>query len=94
MFPCIDNFRESDTNIDLVVPPGATTTGFAFNGVSDGVSDYLTWNGVNNFWGCQNAETSLLNAFQITWFGDGEPNGEECIGPLKLYADFTCNTSD
>jgi len=72
------------------VPENATTSGFAF----DSVDGHLTWEGANNFWGCENVEESMLETYQIMWFGDGEPNGLSCVGPLDLYADFSCSTGD
>lgn len=72
------------------IPEGATTTGFSF----DSVTGYLNWEGKNNFWGCENAEDATLDSYQIWWFGDGEPNGVGCVGPLDLYADFSCSTGD
>jgi len=72
------------------IPDNATSTGFCF----DSVNGHLTWGGANNFWGCDNAENATLESYQIWWFGDGDPNGVGCVGPLDLYADFSGSTGD
>jgi hypothetical protein len=60
-------------------PAGVRTTGFAFDG-----SGTLTNNGLNRFYACQNADQTAINTYQIWWWGNGEPNGVSCKGPINL----------
>ena len=60
-------------------PSGVRTTGFAFNGAGK-----LTNNGHSLFYACQNAEQAAINSYEVWWFGNGEPNGVSCKGPLGI----------
>jgi hypothetical protein len=60
-------------------PAGVRTTGFAFDG-----SGTLTNNGLNRFYACQNADQAAMNTYEIWWWGNGEPNGVSCKGPIHL----------
>lgn len=66
-------------------PAGVRTTGFSF-----GPAGNLRNNGRKLFYACQNAADAEINSYQIWWFGDGEPNGVSCKGPINIQQSDGC----
>jgi hypothetical protein len=69
-------------------PAGVRTTGFTF-----GPAGNLLNNGRKLFYACQNAEQASINSYQIWWFGDGQPNGVSCRGPINIKQTDGCARS-
>lgn len=66
-------------------PAGVRTTGFSF-----GPAGNLLNNGKKLFYACQNAADAEVNSYQIWWWGNGEPNGVSCKGPINIQQTDGC----
>ena len=69
-------------------PASVRTTGFSF-----GPAGNLRNNGNRLFYACQNAADAAINSYQIWWWGNGEPNGVSCKGPIQIRQSDGCARS-